>query len=104
MTDSKDRFGDKLREKEKAEENRFFAEQDAARLEKLRSEKEKKEFEGGHCPRDGAKLVEQTLEKVSVDICPTCNGIWLDSGELEAIEARVGESWFSKWVRNVLDS
>ncbi len=103
MSDSKDHMTEKLRQKEKAEENRFFAEQDAARIEKLRAAKEKEVFETGRCPRDGATLVEQTLERVSVDVCPTCNGIWLDKGELETIEERVSESWFSKWVRSVLE-
>jgi hypothetical protein len=102
MTDSKDRFGDKLRDKEKAEEDRFFAQKDAERLAKMRAGKEKDAFEAGRCPRDGAALSEQKLEGVAIDICPTCKGIWLDAGELEAIEARVSESWFSKWVRSVL--
>lgn len=104
MTDSKDRLGDKLRDKEKAEEDLFFANQDAARLAKIRENHEKEEFKAGLCPRDGAGLVEQKLESVSVDVCPTCNGIWLDKGELETIESRVNEAWLSKWVRNVLGS
>ncbi|MFT4571819.1 MAG: hypothetical protein ACI8TX_000253 [Hyphomicrobiaceae bacterium] len=104
MTDSKDHMGDKLRQKEKADEDRYFSNQDAARLEKLRDGQEKSEFKAGHCPRDGASLVEQKLESVSVDVCPTCNGIWLDQGELETIESRVNEAWLSKWVRSVLGS
>ena len=39
MVDEKDRFGEKLHQKEKAEEDRFFAARDQALLEKLRREK-----------------------------------------------------------------
>ena len=27
-------------------------------------------------------MVEQTVDKVIVDECPSCKGIWLDSGEI----------------------
>jgi uncharacterized protein len=42
--------------------------------------------------------------KVIFDYCPTCKGIWLDSGELEAIQE---ENWiltigkFFKWLLNI---
>jgi Zn-finger nucleic acid-binding protein len=40
-----------------------------------------------HCPRDGAALDARTYEEhIEVDSCPTCRGMWLDSGELEAIQ------------------
>ena len=38
MVDEKDRMGEKLHQKEKADEDRFFAERDKALLEKLRRE------------------------------------------------------------------
>jgi len=39
------------------------------------------------CPRDGVTLVKEHVEgDVEVDICPACGGMWLDRGELEAIE------------------
>lgn len=38
------------------------------------------------CPVDGAELFESRYEgSVMVDNCPTCAGMWLDRGELEAI-------------------
>ena len=40
------------------------------------------------CPRDGAALETTRYEaQIDVDTCPSCRGMWLDKGELEAIEA-----------------
>jgi Zn-finger nucleic acid-binding protein len=42
------------------------------------------------CPRDGAALETKKYEaKIEIDECPTCKGVWLDHGELEAIQATV---------------
>ncbi|HYW05280.1 MAG TPA: zf-TFIIB domain-containing protein [Gammaproteobacteria bacterium] len=39
------------------------------------------------CPVDGSELEEARWESdYAVDRCPRCGGIWLDRGELEAIE------------------
>jgi Zn-finger nucleic acid-binding protein len=39
------------------------------------------------CPRDHSTLKTETYEgKVEVDKCPACRGVWLDAGELEAIQ------------------
>lgn len=34
------------------------------------------------CPKCGARLNEQDIQHVKVDVCPECNGTWLDAGEL----------------------
>lgn len=39
------------------------------------------------CPRDGTTLVSEKYEaEVVVDRCPSCHGLWLDKGELEAVQ------------------
>jgi Zn-finger nucleic acid-binding protein len=39
------------------------------------------------CPHDSTPLHTQTYEaNIEVDVCPECRGMWLDKGELEAIE------------------
>jgi len=44
-----------------------------------------------HCPKCGARLAEESLDAVNVDICPVCHGIWLDDGELvKVIEGKKG--------------
>ena len=99
---SSDKFGDKLRDKEKAEENRYFADQDRKKLDQLRDE-EKASPQLGLCPKCGASLVRRAIEGVEIDGCETCAGFWLDKGELEQIVERESEGWASRWIRSVLD-
>jgi Zn-finger nucleic acid-binding protein len=40
-----------------------------------------------NCPRDGAELQRETLHSIEVDACHTCLGIWLDTNELDQLEA-----------------
>ena len=41
------------------------------------------------CPRcDNTTLDERDREGVTIDVCPTCRGVWLDRGELEKIITR----------------
>ena len=37
------------------------------------------------CPRCKAAVVILELNKVEIDYCPDCGGIWLDAGELEML-------------------
>ena len=101
MNDQKDRFGDKMREREKAEENRYFAEQDKQKLDKLK-EKAEPEPTLGLCPRCGTSLAEQDHLGITIDVCGSCGGVWLDKGELEAVEQRDDEGWPTTWFRSIL--
>lgn len=95
----KDRLGDKLRDKGKAAEDLFIAEQ-----ERKRREAQQKEAEASthaRCPRDGSALSQATEKGVHVDHCPTCGGVWLDKGELEAI-LQHDEAAVTRWVRSLL--
>jgi len=98
----KDRFGDKLRDKQKADEDRYFADRDKAALEKLRVQKEAeqettlREIAKGRCAKCGTRLTQRTLEGVEIDECGSCGGIFLDAGELERLSKREGEGWFGK--------
>ena len=59
--------------------------QEQAKQEQERAVEEKKrlkELHYMHCPKRGAKLQEERLEGVAVDICPACRGVWFDEGEL----------------------
>jgi uncharacterized protein len=35
------------------------------------------------CPKCGASLIEMHYKGIEIDKCSRCQGIWLDSGELE---------------------
>ena len=38
------------------------------------------------CPVDDFTLKQETYEGVAIDTCPHCSGVWLDAGELEALQ------------------
>ncbi len=103
MVDEKDRFGDKLRQKEKADEDRFFAERDKALLEKLRQQRtagesaELRDLVRMRCPKCGERLVTVDEHGVTVDECPSCHGMWLDRGELQTIAKREHDSWLGRF-------
>jgi predicted NUDIX family phosphoesterase len=98
---SNDKFGDKLREKEKAEEDRYFAQQDKKKIETIR-EHDAPPVQLGLCPVCGEALASRTVDDVEIDECNSCGGMWLDKGELEQIVTREGEGWAQKWIRSVL--
>ena len=100
MSEEKDRYGNKLRDKEKGEENRYFAEQERAQLEKLRQKAAPGPL--GLCPRCGLALVARDYHGVAIDDCPKCGGIWLDKGQVESVVEREDETWAHRWLRNVL--
>ena len=37
------------------------------------------------CPKCGMGLLEVDYNNIKVDKCSSCDGIWLDAGELEAV-------------------
>jgi hypothetical protein len=102
--DEKDRLGDKLRDKQRAEEDRYFAQQEREKLAKLRNQAapEAHAVAPGRCPRDGTNLIERNHLGVTLDDCPKCGGLWLDKGELERVFERKDEGWEQRWLRSVL--
>ncbi len=38
------------------------------------------------CPRCGRRMARRPVGDVTLDICPECEGVWFDAGELEAAE------------------
>ncbi len=41
------------------------------------------------CPNDSSPMQEVSRNGVTLDICPTCRGVWLDRGELEKLLGQV---------------
>lgn len=97
MSDDKDRLTEQLRQKEKAEEDRFFAEQSRNQIDKLRAARAQSAASGqATCPRCGSALEVTQMKGVAVDACPKGDGLWLDKGELEQIAKREGDSWLAR--------
>ncbi len=80
--DHKDRFGDKLRKKKKVDEDRYFAELDKMKIERLKRESGTERKPLADCPRCGASLVEHDHLGVLIDESPSCGAISLDQAQL----------------------
>lgn len=97
----KDRLGETLRRKERAEEDKWFAEQEKLKIERLRREQRGSldAMLGGHgnCPRCDTHLVTVKLHGIAVEECPKGHGMWLDQGELEPLAERERDSWLSRY-------
>jgi phage FluMu protein Com len=108
--DEKDRVGAKLREKEKAEEDRYFARRDRELIEKMKQEQAATEDATlrqqalMRCPKCGDKLTTLQHQGVMIEECPSCKGMWLDRGELETLAQRENEGWLGRFIRRSVGS
>lgn len=76
-------------------EEEYFARMEFERRKQIEEEKrlkmeaeEKvrlKEMHYMHCPKCGMNLIEIDYKNIKVDKCSSCQGIWLDAGELESV-------------------
>ena len=76
-------------------EEEYFARENAERMRKLAAEQKKslaqaerdklKQLHQMRCPKCGMELKELDVRGVQVDRCFSCNGTWLDAGELEKL-------------------
>lgn len=102
--DEKDRFGDKLREVEKAREDHFFAERDRELIQKLKAqsgtheEQAVRELAHMRCPKCGDRLTVRQKLDVEIDECPKGHGVWLDTGELTKLYERENTGWLSRFL------
>jgi len=75
-------MSDSWDDRQQAQENRYFEKANKEALERLNIRSKAAERA---CPVDGKTLEQSSMAGVIVDRCPSCQGIWLDSGELEEI-------------------
>jgi len=72
-------------------EDEYFAKQDAELIKAMRNlldkEREMEERRAHYmkCPKCGADLTEEQYHHLKVDICPECQGVWFDGGELDLL-------------------
>lgn len=79
-------------------EEEYFAREQAELLRKLARERQaklqvdererEKALHFMKCPKCGSKLEEIAFGNVRIDKCFSCEGIWLDNGELERIQKK----------------
>lgn len=78
-------------------EQEFFARQELERRRQVAQEREAKlqvaerqKLKDQHwmrCPKCGMELAELDYRGIKIDQCSSCNGIWLDAGELDVVAA-----------------
>ena len=97
MSDEKDHLREKLHDREKAEEERYFSELSKKQISKIRAEHAKSVAAGhGDCPRCGAALEVAQRHGVAAEACPKGHGMWVDMDDLDKITKDQGEGWFSR--------
>src|SRR5262245_19833423 len=101
MPDDKDRLREQLDERDKAQEEHYFAELSAKQVEKLKALRARTTAPAQpSCPRCGAALQITQAKGVAVDACPNGHGLWLDQHQLDEIAKREGDSWLAKLLAN----
>ena len=104
----KDPFGDKLRDKQRAEEDLYFAKRDREALEKLKGKDDSaqeaalRELAKNRCPKDGNRLTVRAVDGVEIEECGECGGVWLDRGELASVSKREHGGWVARLFKNSL--
>ncbi len=88
-----------LEERGQALENEYFyrKEQELIAKMKARIEGESSKSLEIKCPKCDGTLIETDFEKIKIDVCNKCSGVWLDAGELTQIADKDDDKgWFGK--------
>lgn len=100
-------MANKWDERKKAQEDEYFIKKERELLAKLRTKQDAEAKESiqklchMRCPKCGEPLKERSFQKILIDQCTGCNGIWLDAGELDSVAEKEDESWLGKfWKKN----
>lgn len=94
-------------DRKKAQEEEYFVKKEREQLAKLKAKQEAEAKEAAKqsafmkCPKCGESLKVRSFQKIEIDQCTACGGIWLDAGELEQVAEKEGGSWLGKfWQKN----
>jgi uncharacterized protein len=100
-------MANKWDERKKAQEDEYFVKKEREQLAKLKAKQEAEAREAGkkaahmRCPKCGEPLKARSFQKIEIDQCTGCSGIWLDAGELEQVAEKDEGSWLGKfWQKN----
>jgi len=87
-------------------EEEYFKRKEIERIKKMQEEKERqmkeeekkrlKELHYMKCPKCGMDLQEIEYKGIKIDKCFSCEGIFLDKGELEEVIKKEGEGLLKK--------
>ena len=100
-------MANKWDERKKAQEDEYFVKKEReliAKMNEMQEAEAQATAKGAFdmkCPKCGETLKERTFQKIVIDQCSGCHGIWLDAGELEQVAEKEGASWLGKfWQKN----
>ena len=100
-------MANKWDERKKAQEDEYFVKKEREQLAKLKAKQVAEAKEAAKqtsymkCPKCGEPLKVRSFQKIEIDQCSGCGGIWLDAGELEMVAEKEGGSWLGKfWQKN----
>ena len=73
-------------DRKRALEEDYFHRKEKEAVERMRAKRATEGASAGlQCPKCDGRLMEIDYEVVKIDRCEKCNGVWLDSGELEQL-------------------
>ena len=100
-------MANKWDERKKAQEDEYFVKKEQEQLAKLKAKQEAETKEAAkkvahmRCPKCGEPLKARSFQKIEIDQCTGCNGIWLDAGEMEQVADKDEGGWLGKfWQKN----
>ena len=67
-------------------EKRKKAEQEKQQSLAAAEKKRLRELHHMKCPKCGMELIEIDYKEIKIDKCSSCDGVWLDAGELDAVQ------------------
>ena len=90
MENGNDRLGEKIKFDERANEDTYFAAKERELIEGMKAEFQRVEaarLEGQivNCPKCPGRLEKYRFKGFVLDRCESCEGIWLNKGELKGI-------------------
>jgi uncharacterized protein len=101
-------MANKWDERRKAQEDEYFLKKEREQLAKLRAKQDAESKTAAtkacymKCPKCGEALKARSFQKIEIDQCTGCHGIWLDAGELEQVAEKESTGWLGKfWQKNV---
>src|SRR5689334_23221080 len=103
MESEKDRFGEKMRLVERAKEDIYFAEKDRELIAELKARLvEVRPGSALRCPKCQGEWSTYKFMDFVLERCKSCEGVWLDRGELEAIINKVARSPLALFVEKFI--
>jgi len=88
-----------LEDRGQALENEYFHRKEQELIAKMKAKLDGKSAKSLEikCPKCDGTLIETDFEKIKIDVCDKCSGVWLDAGELTHVVDKEDESgWFGK--------